>query len=118
MTLREWKKNLVKTRFRKDWISSIYVKTSSGRIVDLLCSFTGNYYNCINPSLKKMCLDSEVVQVRREGPYNSSYCYSVLIDLEVKSVITYHTVEVKLTNGKVLSSRNKFNHVCANEEED
>lgn len=118
MTLREWKKKLVKTGYRKDWISSIYVKTSNGQIVDLLHSFTGNYYNCMNSRLKKMCLDSEVVEVRRSGPHNSSYSYSVWIDLEVKSVITYHTVEVKLPNGKILSSRNKSDHICVNDEED
>lgn len=107
MTLREWKKVLVKRGGRKDWISDIFVKTEEGRTENILRSFTGNYYDRMNPSLKKKCLDSEVLRVTRDGPFNSSYSYTVWIDLIVKSVRSYHVVEVKLLSSKVLVSTNE-----------
>lgn len=110
MKLRDWERHLIRSKYREGSISNIYVKTSSGRTVDLLHSFTSNHYDSI-PSLRKMCLDSEVIKAYREGPYS----YSVWIDLTIKSVTTYHTVEIVLDNDETLSSSNKFDYICAND---
>lgn len=87
-----------------DWIGGIF-SVFGGKVHVLLNESLEVDFDHLDPRLKEICLNSEVTQYFRKGPYNSSYMYEVKLDLRVESCKTYAVTEVVLEDGSKFISK-------------